>query len=63
MTPDQFKRWRKRMGYNQAEAGTLLGKSKTTIWMYEAGRQEIDKTTALACAALSLGITEYPVRI
>lgn len=59
MTPDQFKKWRATMGLSQIKAGEILGLSKTTIELYEAGRRrddgrpvEIPHTVALACSAL-----------
>lgn len=48
MTADQFKAWRKSLGFTQAEAAKALGLSLQTIWRYENGTA-IPKTTDLAC--------------
>ena len=60
MTPQQFKAWRKRLGLTQARAADAIGMSATQIKNYEAGRATIPLYVELACAALALGITEYP---
>lgn len=59
MTSDEFKAWRKAMGFSQADAATALGLSKSTIELYDAGKRrddgrpvEISRTVALACSAL-----------
>lgn len=64
MTPEQFKSWRKHMGWSQQEAADHLGVSKGSIQLYERGEREgrpveIPKTVELACAALALGIRDY----
>ncbi|WP_454813791.1 helix-turn-helix domain-containing protein [Labrys neptuniae] len=66
MDPEQFKAWRRHMGFSQIEAARALGISKGSVELYEAGKRrddgrpvEIPKTVALACAAIALGITEY----
>ncbi len=59
MTSDDFKAWRKAMGFTQAKAAEALGVSKPTVENYDKGvRREngepviIPRTVALACAAL-----------
>lgn len=59
MTSDDFKAWRKEMGFSQAKASDALGLSKPTIENYERGVRrdtgapvEIPLSVALACAAL-----------
>lgn len=66
MTPEQFKAWRKHMGYSQGEAAKTLGISKGSVELYEAGKRRDDgrpvvipKTVELACAAIALGIKDY----
>ncbi|MGV6875912.1 helix-turn-helix domain-containing protein [Pseudochelatococcus sp. B33] len=68
MTPDDFKGWRKTMGYSQAQAAGALGVSKPTIENYERGtRREDDRpvviphTVALACTALYLELDPWPM--
>ncbi len=60
MTCDQFLAWRKRLRFTQAKAALLLGLSKSTIERYESGFLEIPRSVALACAAIALGLTDYP---
>jgi len=66
MTSEQFKAWRKHMGFSQVAAGEALGVSKSTIEMYDSGFRKADKTpidipkpVELACAAIALGIRSY----
>lgn len=63
MTPDDFKTWRKSMGFTQAQAAEALDMSRENIINYEAGQRRdnskpvvIPRTVALACAALSAGL-------
>lgn len=60
MTPDQLRQWRRDRGYSQAKAGELLGLTDRTLSNYEQGVFPIPRSVALACAALALGITDYP---
>ncbi|NGN45056.1 helix-turn-helix transcriptional regulator [Mesorhizobium sp. CGMCC 1.15528] len=39
MTADDFKEWRRAMGYSREEAAYALGLSKPTIENYESGRR------------------------
>lgn len=66
MSPEQFKEWRKRMAFNQTEAATALGISKSSIELYERGSRRDDnreviipRTVALACSAVLAGLTPY----
>ena len=66
MTNDEFKAWRKHMGYSRAEAARMLGVSSGSVELYERGRRREDerpvvipKPVELACAALALGMTSY----
>lgn len=60
MTPDAFRRWRKRHYKSRAAAAKALGRGERTIVKYEMGELPVPKHIALACAAISLGITQYP---
>ena len=64
MTPDDFKAWRQSLTYTMAQAADALGISTGSVLVYERGvRREdgrpvtIPKTVALACAALSAGLS------
>lgn len=68
MTPDDFKAWRRQMGWSQQAAAEALGLGKSSIQLYEAGRRrddhrpvEIPRTVALACAALAAGLEPFGV--
>lgn len=52
MTPEQFKHWRKVMGFSQADAAKALDVSLDTIKSYESGRLPIRRVVALSYAAL-----------
>lgn len=63
MKPEDFKNWRKDMGFSQTQAAEKLGLSKATIVNYDSGTRREDgrevvipQTVALACAALSHGL-------
>ncbi|AMC34742.1 hypothetical protein [Janthinobacterium sp. B9-8] len=64
MTHEQFKLWRTAtMSYTQQQAADALGVSLPTLQSLERGATfkdnrplEIDKRTALACAALAEGL-------
>lgn len=64
MTPDQFKAWRKRVGFRSQQAvAEALGISKGSVENYEAGRRRdtgepvaIPEAVIFACAAISLAI-------
>jgi len=69
MTPDDFKAWRKAMGWNQTEAAEALGLSLGTIGNYERGSRREDgrpapvpRTVALACAAVAAGLRPWRQR-
>lgn len=62
MTPDQLRAWRKRLGLKQREAAEALGVHRNTYMHWEQGSPRIPKTAELACAALALGITEFPIQ-
>jgi transcriptional regulator with XRE-family HTH domain len=67
MTPEDFKAWRKAMGFrSQQAAADALGMSKSAIVNYELGTRrdggkpvEIPRVVALACAALDAGLDAW----
>ncbi len=68
MTPEDFKAWRKVMGFTQAQAAEALGISKPTVENYDKGiRREdgrpfdIPHPVALACSALYHKLEPWPV--
>lgn len=63
MTPDDFKAWRRAMGFSQQAAADELGISKGSVELYETGKRRDDgrpvaipKAVELACAALYRGL-------
>ena len=68
MSPADFLAWRKHMSLSQRAAAQALGVTLATLQAWERGRSfqtdkpvEIDRRTALACAALAAGIEEWTV--
>ncbi|MEM6649422.1 MAG: helix-turn-helix transcriptional regulator [Pseudomonadota bacterium] len=64
MEPHDFKKWRKLLGYSQREAADALGLKRRMIQYYEKGERDgepvdIPLSVALACYALSEGVTNY----
>ncbi|NYT25411.1 helix-turn-helix transcriptional regulator [Alcaligenaceae bacterium] len=66
MTPEDFKAWRKHMSLSQRAAAEALGVALPTLQAWERGAAfatgkpvEIDRRTALACAALAAGLGEW----
>lgn len=67
MTPQQLIAWRERLGLNQIAAAKAIGVSPSMLRLYEHGKRYDDgrpvvipKTVALACAAVALGLSDYP---
>ena len=55
MSPDEFKAWRKRMEWTQAQAGDALGLSRVHIGRLErGGRRPISKAIKLATKYLEI---------
>jgi len=66
MTPDEFKAWRKEMGFTQKEAATALGITNWAIENYERGTRRDDgrpvvipRAVALACKAIFYGLEPW----
>ena len=64
MQPDDFRSWRKALGWKQKDAAEKLGLKKRVIQYYEKGDRdgkaiEIPKTVELACLAITLGFESY----
>lgn len=66
MSPTEFHVWRKHMRFSQRTAAQALGVTLATLQAWERGRSfqtdkpvQIDRRTALACAALAVGIEEW----
>lgn len=67
MTPADLSAWRSQMAYTQRQAATALGVTLATYQRLERGAEwtdgtpvQIDRRTALACAALAAGLSEWP---
>jgi transcriptional regulator with XRE-family HTH domain len=62
MTPQEFKAWRKSMGFTQVQAAAALDMSRVMIGLYECGHRRdgtrpavtIPRVVELACAYLSM---------
>lgn len=64
MTPGQFKRWRKQMGFSQKDAADALGLKRRVLQYYEKGERDgkkvqIPLSISLACYALSQGVEDF----
>ncbi len=64
MSADQFRSWRKSLGFKQKDVADALGLKKRMIQYYEKGKRDnksvvIPKTVRLACYALSHGIADF----
>ena len=67
MTPADLRTWQARMGYTYDTAAQALGVSRSTYAEWVAGKSRTtgkpvtpSRTVALACAALSAGLGEWP---
>jgi len=63
MKPEQFKMWRKKMGFTQQQAADALGLNNRSVINYERGSRYEDgraviipRTVALACLAIEAGL-------
>ena len=59
MTPDDLTAWRISLGLQRLEAAALLGLSPGAWTSYQNGRTVIPRYIALACAALSAGLSPW----
>ena len=66
MSPADLAAWQAEMGFTQRQAATALGVTLPTYQEWRRGARfrdgapvEIDRTTALACAALAHGLDEW----
>ncbi len=64
MEPHDFRKWRKHMGFSQKDAADALGLKRRMIQYYEKGERDSEKVqiplaVALACYALTVGVTNY----
>lgn len=62
MTGSDLVEWRRRLNLTQAAAAAALGCGRRSLQQWEdpARPQGVPKYIGLACAALALGIREYP---
>ena len=56
MTPSEFRAWRERIGYTQAQAAAALCVSLRSVKAWESGETGAPGLLPLACAALSAGL-------
>lgn len=59
MTGEEFVEWRKSLGIRRNQASELLGISRNTISRNEKGVTPIPDYVALACMALSCGLSPW----
>ena len=66
MTPADLAAWQAHMSFTQRQAAAALGVTLPTYQEWRRGARfrdgapvEIDRTTALACAALAAGLDEW----
>ena len=59
MTPEELRTWQAQMGYTYETAAEALGMSRSGFAKLLAGNHAIDRRTALACAALAVGLAPW----
>lgn len=63
MTPQEFKVWRKDIGWTQQRAADELGRSRHQINCWENGKRPISRMAELSTRAISAGLHhDYTVR-
>lgn len=62
MTNDEFKAWVKHQAIPVTKLAELLGVSRNSLYQYMRGDAEVPKAISLACAAITIGVREYPLR-
>lgn len=60
MTPTDLRAWQASQGYTYESAAAALGISRSGYAKLLAGQSAIDRRTALACAAIMLGVLPWP---
>ena len=55
-TPEDLSAWIERMGYTRQQAADALGVGRDIVQRWLAASTPIERRTALACAALDLGV-------
>lgn len=68
MEPNEFRQWRKSLGWKQKDAAEKLGLKKRVIQYYEKGDRDgkavaIPRSVELACLALALGHEKWDLDI
>ena len=59
MTADELRAWRKKNKLSQVKAAEILGCSRQGIRNWEAGKNPVPKSIALAIAAVQFGLPPY----
>ncbi len=64
MRGQDFKKWRRSLGFSQKDAAEALGLKRRVVQYYEKGERgdkkvKIPKTVRLACYALASGVKDY----
>ena len=59
MTCDNLRAWQAAMGFTYESAAEALGMSRSGYAKLVGGAVRIDRRTALACAAIAAGLTEW----
>ncbi|MBK3735563.1 helix-turn-helix domain-containing protein [Azospirillum brasilense] len=57
MTPNEFKNWRKGLKLKQQDVADAFETTVRAVQMWEAGDRPISRVVALACAAISAGLS------